>query len=197
MNTQREIIYKQRNVILDNDSIHDDILNMIDSYITETANKFMVNEPKCWDVESVKSALKDFVDTEAFDALNDIEKNKSKKLRNEIIDTLIKSAHEKYEGLNNPEKDQIEKNILLKNVDEKWMNHIDAMDQLKKGISLRSYGQKNPVVEYRMEGMDMFDRMTNLICEDTLKDLFAVLTPQLKHSNTTCTISVICNSTEE
>ena len=98
--------------------------------------------------------------------------------KQDIIDTLTQRADAIYakreEELGSELLREIERVVLLKVVDSKWMNHIDDMDELKKGITLRSYGQKNPVVEYRMEGFEMFDAMIEAIREDTVRMLFTI-----------------------
>ena len=156
MNTQREIIYKQRREVLDGENLKGNISKLIDNIATETVNAYASEEGLN------KEALTQEITTN-FGITNLNVLNEEKPDSNKIIDELKEKAHEKYEE---KEKDfgektlrELERVVMLKIVDERWMDHIDAMDELKDGIGLRAYGQKDPVVQYRIEGFDMFDQM--------------------------------------
>ena len=156
MNTQREIIYKQRREVLDGENLKGNISKLIDNIATETVNAYVSEEGVN------KEALTQEITTN-FGITNLNSLNEDKPDSNKIIDELKEKAHEKYEE---KEKDfgektlrELERVVMLKIVDERWMDHIDAMDELKDGIGLRAYGQKDPVVQYRIEGFDMFDQM--------------------------------------
>ena len=173
MNTQREIIYKQRREVLDGNNIHDNIINMIDStaeaivqsyYEAEQANinkeAFMQEVKTILGVQELESIKKEKIDVE------------------ELTQELKEKAHEKYEEkeqeIGSDDLRELERVVMLKVVDQKWMDHIDAMDELKDGIGLRAYGQKDPVVQYRIEGFDMFDQMINDIKIDVTKILLNI-----------------------
>ena len=156
MNTQREIIYKQRREVLDGENLKDSIFNMMNNVVTETVNAYITEDG------INKEALVQDINTTF--GINNIEALNDSKLDNsKIISEIEEKAHNKYEE---KEKDfgektlrELERVVMLKIVDERWMDHIDAMDELKDGIGLRAYGQKDPVVQYRIEGFDMFDQM--------------------------------------
>ena len=164
MNTQREIIYKQRREVLDGENLKEQIQKMMHSVIEQ------IVETHATDI----GVEKEGVITEAKTILN-LEVTNLPDNEPEIIDNLYKKVIENYET---KEKEIGEENIrefervvMLKVVDQKWMDHIDAMDGLKDGIGLRAYGQKDPVVQYRIEGFDMFEQMTNDIKIDVVKIL--------------------------
>ncbi|MBP1573794.1 MAG: preprotein translocase subunit SecA [Oscillospiraceae bacterium] len=178
MNSQREIIYGQRSQVLDGNDIHDYILKMIKDFVTNNVNLYLVDEDihDDWNLDGLREVFAGLL-TEDSDfrytqqELEDVSKK-------EILDMLVNRALDKYaqreEELSPALLRELERVILLKVVDTKWMAHIDDMDELKKGISLRSFGQHNPVVEYRIEGFDMFDAMIDSICEDTVRTLFTI-----------------------
>ena len=164
MNTQREIIYKQRREVLDGENLKEQIQKMMHSVIEQ------IVETHTTDI----GVEKEGVITEAKTILN-LELTNLPDNEPEIIEELYKKVIENYEA---KEKEIGEENIrefervvMLKVVDQKWMDHIDAMDGLKDGIGLRAYGQKDPVVQYRIEGFDMFEQMTNDIKIDVVKIL--------------------------
>ena len=174
MNAQREIIYKQRREVLDGEDIHNNILNMINSIAEDTVSIFIEGE----DGKSVNIEALDAEITNVFglDMLDYIKEHKEDS--NAIIEELVKQATEKYqskeEEITSDKMRELERVVMLKVVDEKWMNHIDSMDELKNGIGLRAYGQQDPVVKYRMEGMDMFDEMIANIKLDVVKILMNI-----------------------
>ena len=167
MNVQREIIYKQRREVLDGKNLKDTIQNMMNTVIENIVFTHM-NREEGANTESLLLDVKNILNVEKIDSINsnDIQA---------IIEELGNKVHEIY---NNKEVEfgeehlrELERVVLLKVVDQKWMNHIDAMDELKNGIGLRAYGQKNPVDQYRTEGFDMFDEMTLDIKTDVVKIL--------------------------
>ena len=156
MNTQREIIYKQRREVLDGENLKDNIFNMMNNVVTETVNAYITEDGI--NKEALVQDINTTFGINNIDSLND-----SKLDNNKIISEIEEKVHNKYEE---KEKDfgektlrELERVVMLKIVDERWMDHIDAMDELKDGIGLRAYGQKDPVVQYRIEGFDMFDQM--------------------------------------
>lgn len=180
MNKQREVIYAERKKLLEGADFRDNITSMIKDVIAGFVNTMTFEKEDCgdWDFKSLFMHLKAIfdIDMEDIDGLNtkDI-------LKDELIDMLTEHALKKYEAKENefsPEKfREIERIVLLQVVDDKWMDHIDAMDQLKQGIGLRSMAQEDPARAYAIEGFDMFEAMNEAIKEDTLRILFHVEDP--------------------
>ena len=174
MNAQREIIYKQRREVLDGEDIHSNILNMINSIAEETVAMFVEGEDgKTINVEALNTEITNEFGLEMYDFIKEHENDS-----NAIIEELEKRALNKYqakeEEITSEKMRELERVVMLKVVDEKWMNHIDDMDELKNGIGLRAYGQQDPVVKYRMEGMDMFDEMIANMKVDVVKILMNI-----------------------
>ena len=174
MNAQREIIYKQRREVLDGEDIHSNILNMINSIAEETVAMFVEGEDgKAINVEALNTEITNEFGLEMYDFIKEHENDS-----NAIIEELEKQALNKYqakeEEITSEKMRELERVVMLKVVDEKWMNHIDNMDELKNGIGLRAYGQQDPVVKYRMEGMDMFEEMIANIKVDVVKILMNI-----------------------
>lgn len=178
MNTQREIIYKQRSQVLDGEDLHKDILKMMEELITATVNTYLADEDERddWNMVGLKEYFLGWLITE--EDLDFNEEELKTVTREEIINALNEKCGEIYQAKEAEYGSEIirelERVILLKTVDTKWMAHIDDMEELKKGIGLRSYGQKNPVIEYRYEGFEMFDAMVETIREDTVRSLLTV-----------------------
>ena len=178
MNTQREIIYGQRGKVLDGEDIHDYILNMIKDFVETTVNMYIGEEDikDNWNLEGLKDQLMGLITVDddfnyTSQELDDISKADILKM---LQDRALAIYEKREEDLGGELLREIERVVLLKVVDTKWMAHIDDMDELKRGIVLRSYGQRNPVVEYRMEGFEMFDAMVDSIREDTVRTLFTI-----------------------
>ena len=178
MNSQREIIYSQRSQVLEGDDIHDQIIKMIKDFIVNTVNVYLVEEDvhDHWNLDGLRDFLMGLFTTDDDFRFDPVELDRVTK--QEIIDELTERALKKYEER---EKEltpeilrEVERVVLLKVVDTKWMAHIDNMEELKRGIGLRAYGNKNPVVEYRIEGFDMFDEMIASICEETVRMMYTV-----------------------
>ena len=174
MNKQREIIYAQRNKVLDGENLKDSILSMMDETVDSAMQIYMPEgvEPEHWNMEGFRNY---FIGMIAGDVLeisgDDLKKVNKKELGDKVKEKVHALYAKREEDLGESITRELERVVLLKEVDTKWMDHIDAMDELKKGISLRSYGQKDPVVEYRIEGFDMFDEMIASIREETVKIL--------------------------
>lgn len=178
MNTQREIIYGQRQKVLDGEDIHDYIVGMIKEYIDSTVNMYLLDDEihDDWNLEGLRDHLMGLFTVDSdfrYDAkqLDEVSKKDIVEMLNDRADKIYAKREE---DLGRELLREIERVVLLKVVDTKWMAHIDDMEELKRGIGLRSYGQKNPVVEYRMEGFDMFDAMIDAIREDTVRMLFTI-----------------------
>ena len=177
MNTQREIIYKQRQQVLDGEDLHDSIINMIKSFVSDSVNMYVQgNIQDEWNLQGLKDKLMGLITVE--DDFNytpqELDEVTKESIENMLVDRALEFYKKREEDLGEELLHEIERVVLLKVVDTKWMAHIDDMEELKRGIGLRSYGQKNPVVEYRMEGMDMFDDMIESIREDTVRMLFTI-----------------------
>ncbi len=173
MNVQREIIYKQRKQVLDGENLHDNIVSMIESVAESIVSMFINVENSELNVESLNTEITNIF---GINMLDTIQNNKTNSQN--VLEELKKKAMENYEAkeqeIGSDEMRELERVVMLKVVDEKWMNHIDSMDELKNGIGLRAYGQKDPVVQYRLEGFDMFDEMVNDIKLDVTKILMNI-----------------------
>ena len=178
MNTQREIIYKQRSQVLDGEDLHDSIMNMMKELIESTVNNYLVDDEikEDWNIVGLKDHFLGWILDP--DDMNYDEESLQTVSKSDIVDELINKAQALYaakeEEYGSDVIRELERVILLKVVDTKWMAHIDDMDELKKGIGLRAFGQKNPVIEYRYEGFEMFDAMVESIREDTIRMLLTV-----------------------
>ncbi|MFR7874165.1 MAG: preprotein translocase subunit SecA [Christensenellales bacterium] len=172
MNVQRTVIYQQRREVLDGKNLKDNISNMIDSVIENIVNSYMV-EGETTNREALAQDIQTTLGIDQIDSLKDENLDKDK-----IIEEIITKAHNVYEAKENEIGEdnlrELERVVMLKIVDQKWMDHIDNMDELKKGIGLRGYGQKDPVVQYRIEGSEMFDDMIEDIRTDVVKILLNI-----------------------
>ena len=177
MNVQRTIIYDQRNKVIDGDDITGTVKGMVKDSIAEICNHYLSADiAEEWNFEGLKAELSGWLDVgEALEYTND-DLNKLEK--EDVIQTVEEIAFKKYaereEEFGDELMREVERVVLLRSVDTHWMEHIDAMDELREGIHLRSYGQHDPVVEYRNEGYDMFNAMTESIKEDTTKRILNV-----------------------
>ena len=178
LNRQREVSYKQRNEVLDGADLKEAILRMIDSALEAKVERYLPKnvEHDNWDMEGLRESYMGWLIGE--DDLH-FTKDEIEELDPEfVVNELQKKAHELYEKREQEFTPaitrELERVILLKNVDRYWMDHIDAMEELKRGINLRAYAQRNPVVEYRVEGSDMFDATINQIREDTARMMLTV-----------------------
>ena len=177
MNQQREIIYKQRQMVLDGEDISDKLHEMMKQSIDETCESFLSGETADdWDFAALRRHYlnwlclpTDFNYTA--EQLNDLKREDVAKVLYERGMSILESKEQKYGA---PMMRELERICLLRNVDSKWMEHIDNMDQLKQGMSLRGYGQRDPIVEYRIEGFAMFDEMIATIREDAVHMLLTI-----------------------
>ena len=167
MNVQRTIIYKQRREVLDGENIRNNVLNMINSVIDEIVDTY------CSDPLNIqKEALMQEVETDL--GITEIDALKEKKvhadnIRKELKDKALEIYEGKEQQIGEKQMRELERVVVLKIVDNRWMDHIDNMDELKDGIGLRAYGQKDPVVQYRTEGSEMFEQMVYDIKSDVVK----------------------------
>ena len=174
MNRQREVMYAERMKVIKNENVHQDILNLIPDFVAYTVSTAIDNQnkPETWNLENLNRVIEakllpkdsEFVTEER--ANNWDYEYLLEKLTEETI-RIYEEKIERYrnEGVN---FNEVERIVFLKNIDNKWIDHIDAMDQLKKGISLRGYGNVDPVIEYKKEGFEMFEDLTASIQDDTV-----------------------------
>ena len=172
MNVQRTVIYAQRREVLDGKDLKENILKMMDAVVELVVDSHIVGDEEV----NRESLLQDIQTTLGINEVEALKKDKFD--RTAIVSELQDKAHKIYEEKENEfgseNLRELERVVMLKIVDQKWMDHIDNMDELKKGIGLRGYGQKDPVVQYRLEGTDMFDDMIEDIKIDVVKILLNV-----------------------
>lgn len=178
MSAQREIIYGQREKVLSGEDIHEYILKMIRDMISETVDQYLIDESihDDWNLAGLRDRFMGlFTVSDDFryttEELAEVTKDQ---IKEKLITRALDFYKTREEKIGSDILRELERVILLKVVDIKWMAHIDDMEELRKGIVLRSYGQKNPVVEYRFEGFEMFDAMVESIREETIRLLFTI-----------------------
>ena len=166
MNSQREIIYAQRKQVLDGENLKSNVTNMIDDSIERLVNAYNGEDG----IDNSEALLQDIQNSFG---IAEVASLKAKANAEEVIEELQSKAHEIYEAketeFGEENMRELERVVILKVVDQKWMDHIDDMDELKNGIGLRAYAQKDPVVQYRLEGADMFDDMIEDLKDDVAK----------------------------
>ena len=176
MNQQREVLYEQRRRILRNESLRDTINEMIDKLVTEAVDTYADEKlyPEEWDYEGLHKHLSQYFLTSELMSAEEMEEY----TRQELDERLHEIAHSEYQDrvdlLGEAMFSQLEKAIMLRVVDSKWMEHLDNMDMLREGIGLRAYGQKNPLVEYKFEAFDMFQNMIAAIQDETIMALYKI-----------------------
>ena len=176
MNQQREVLYEQRRSILGNESLRDTINEMIDKLVTEAVDTYADEKlyPEEWDYEGLHKHLSQYFLTSELMSTEEMEEY----TRQELDERLHEIAHSEYQDrvdlLGEAMFGQLEKAIMLRVVDSKWMEHLDNMDMLREGIGLRAYGQKNPLVEYKFEAYDMFQHMIESIQDETIMALYKI-----------------------
>ena len=181
MNEQREIIYGERRRVLDGESMRDTVYNMITEFVENTTDRFVSPDVDMEDADlgGLERTLHEVIPQLGFPTAEELKKTSQKELKHLLKEHAVKAYEAKEAEF--PEAEQIremERVILLKVIDAKWMDHIDDMDQLRQGIGLQAYGQRNPLVEYKMMGYDMFGEMTNAIAEMTIRTLFHIRVEQ-------------------
>ncbi len=176
MNEQREIIYEERRRVLDGESMRDAIYKMITD-ITENCVDICIGDDtdfEDWDYNELNTLLLPTIPLQPINASR-VLKPKKNSLKQQLKEEAVKLYESKEAEFPEPEAiREIERVILLKVIDRKWMDHIDDMDQLRQGAGLQAYGQKDPLVEYKLSGYEMFDDMTQNIKEETVRNLFRV-----------------------
>ena len=176
MNEQREIIYEERRHVLDGDNMRDSIFHMMNNYVENVVD--MVINPEQdydeWNLTELNLTIRNTIPMEVITE-EDIKNISQKELKHMLKERAAKVYEAKESEFPEPEHmREIERVVLLKVIDAKWMDHIDDMDQLRQGIGLQAYGQRDPKVEYKMIGYEMFDEMTRAIEEDTVRTILHV-----------------------
>ena len=177
MNEQREIIYEERRKVLDGESMRDSIYHMINEYVENMVDTEISadQDPEDWDLTALNVTLKNTIPMIEAVTPEDVKKMDQKKLKHFLKEKAVKAYEMKETEF--PEQEhlrEVERVVLLKVIDAKWMDHIDDMDQLRQGIGLQAYGQRDPKIEYKMLGYQMFDDMTKAITADTIRTLFHI-----------------------
>ena len=176
MNEQREIIYAERLKVLNGESMRDAIYKMITDLVESSVDTCISDDTsnEDWDLKELNQLLLPIIPIQKV-AAPDVAKFKKNQLKHYLKEAAVKLYESKESEFPEPEAlRELERVILLKVIDRKWMDHIDDMDQLRQGVGLQAYGQRDPLVEYKLSGYEMFDGMTNAIKEDTVRLLFHV-----------------------
>ena len=176
MNEQREIIYAERRRVLDGESMRDVIFKMATDFVENTVDMCIGDDivPEEWDLPELNQHLLATVPVKELKT-PDIRELKKNELKHNLKEEVVKLYEAKETEFPMPEQlRELERVVLLKSIDRKWMDHIDDMDQLRQGIGLQAYGQRDPLVEYKMTGYDMFNAMTDSISEETIRVLFHI-----------------------
>ena len=181
MNEQREIIYEERRRVLDGENMRDSIFNMITDFVENTvdANISPDQDYEDWDIGTLNRELQDVIPMIQTVTEEDVKGKEMKQLKHLLKERAAKAYEAKEAEF--PEAEhlrEVERVFLLRVIDAKWMDHIDDMDQLRQGIGLQAYGQRDPLVEYKMLGYDMFGEMTRAITTDTVRLLCHVKVEQ-------------------
>ena len=198
MNKQREVIYKQRRMVLEGEDIKDQISAMLESFISDYVELYTNNSTyfEEWDLQGLWDFMENSILPKGYLRIPELEQS-----RDELKEIILKAAQEVYSKkeakIGSDQMRELERVILLQVVDNKWMDHIDAMDQLKQGIGLRAYGQVDPVQAYTHEGFNMFEEMNQNIQEDTLKYLFHIEINKLPQAKKDLEVENLSTNKEE
>ncbi len=176
MNKQREVIYGERRKVLEGENMRDHIFGLVENIVDRAIEIYTADAryPEEWDLDGLKGYLNNIFLPSNMLNFTDVENLTLESLKEQIISAANNLYEQKERDFGLEHMREIERVILLKVVDMKWMDHIDAMDQLRQGIGLRAIGQEDPVRAYQIEGFDMFREMTNSIQEDTVRYLFSI-----------------------
>ena len=178
MNQQRVVIYKERQQVLEGGSLRDKMISMIEATVSDSVSAFLHEDDiSLWDVASLRDKYKGLLCTD--DDFTDLSGDAAK-VRGEVADELLSRAMKLYEDkeqvlFGEEQFREIERIVLLRNVDTKWMDHLEAMDSLMETIGLQAYAQRNPISEYRIVGADLFDEMVTMIRDDTVRMLLSAV----------------------
>ena len=178
MNQQREIIYKQRQDVLHGESIREKIMAMLENTINDTVDAYLHDDNiEGWDVDGLRDKYRGLLTTdEDFVDLEGSASSNREEIREELLERAQKVyEHKETEVFGEDTMREVEKAILLRNVDVKWMDHLEDMDSLMESIGLQAYAQRNPINEYRIQGADLFDEMIAQIRDDTVRGVLSVM----------------------
>lgn len=175
MNEQREAVYEERRKVLNGESMRDVICRMIIEIVENTVDGCISDDQPSeeWDLEELDTVLVPIIPVQIV-TKDDVKGMKKQELKQRLKEEAIKLYEAKEAEFPTEQIRELERVILLKVIDRRWMDHIDDMDQLRQGIGLQAYGQRDPLVEYKMSGYDMFESMTDAIREDTVRLLMHV-----------------------
>ncbi len=177
MNKQREVIYSQRRRVLNGENLKDSYMTMIHNRINEITELFCHGDLKKndWNIEGLKEELVGIITGTAVDKIKEEESMATKEQVAEYLAQIaVKRYEEREEEITSDIMREVERVVLLRTVDENWMTHIDAIDQLKYGVGLRAYGNRDPIVEYKFESFEMFEEMNRTIQSEALRRIFTV-----------------------
>jgi preprotein translocase subunit SecA len=176
MNQQREVLYAQRRKVLVADSLRDTVLSMIDDIIMDGLSTY-ANEklyPEEWDFAGLLGQMEQYFVPKGSLTVAELENLSRVEVQEKLTNLAVELYDKREEEIGSPTMRELEKAIMLRVVDSKWMDHLDAMDALKEGINLRAYGQKNPIVEYKFEAYEMFEEMVDSIKRTVVTFLYHV-----------------------
>ena len=176
MNQQREVLYSQRRQVLTADSLRDTIMGMVDDIIHEGLDKY-ANEklyPEEWDFAGLLSQMQQYFVPKNATSVEELENLSRVEVQDKLKQIAVDLYEERLKEIGEQTMKELEKAIMLRVVDSKWMDHLDAMDALKEGINLRAYGQKNPLVEYKFEAYEMFEEMIESIKRTVVTFLYHI-----------------------
>ena len=176
MNQQREVLYSQRRQVLTADSLRDTIMGMVDDIIHEGLDKY-ANEklyPEEWDFAGLLSQMQQYFVPKNATSVEELENLSRVEVQDKLKQIAVDLYEERLKEIGEQTMKELEKAIMLRVVDSKWMDHLDAMDALKEGINLRAYGQKNPLVEYKFEAYEMFEEMIETIKRTVVTFLYHI-----------------------
>ena len=181
MNQQREVIYGQRNAVLQGENLRDNILEMLETVVKESVGMFSGESvfPEDWDLAAMADYIENFYLPGVHLAPEEFLERSMETVEEMLLEKAMALYEEREAAFGAEIMREVERAVMLQVVDSKWMDHLDAMDMLREGIGLRAYGQKNPLVEYRREGYEMFQGMIDSIREDIVRYIMRVA-PQVK-----------------
>ena len=176
MNQQREVLYSQRRQVLTADSLRDTIMGMVDDIIHEGLDKYAKEKlyPEEWDFAGLLSQMQQYFVPKNATSVEELENLSRVEVQDKLKQIAIDLYEERLKEIGEQTMKELEKAIMLRVVDSKWMDHLDAMDALKEGINLRAYGQKNPLVEYKFEAYEMFEEMIESIKRTVVTFLYHI-----------------------
>lgn len=176
MNQQREVIYKQRRTVLMGEDVKESILDMIEKIVNRTVDRYAGESkyPEEWDLKGLLDYGKQYFLVGQELSAQELAKLESEEVRELLLDKALAAYNKKEEELGPENMRELERLVTLKVVDGKWMDNLDAMDQLRQGIGLRAYGQRDPLVEYKYEAYDMFNQMIDEIQEEVVRYVYHV-----------------------